>query len=194
MKSENALKEKQALVLFDEYRNGSSAAFSALYKLYAMPLLTYGMCFTHDKELVKDCVHDVFVRLLVKSRGSNIKKLGRYLFISTRNRILDEYRRPGFSSDTPVTACSGRLTCDSAEAIYIRDEEQRRKNSRAAALLGELTPRQRTAFRLYFIEQRKYDEICGIMHMNYPCVRNLVHRGMQKMRASKTYADIKKAI
>lgn len=52
---------------------------------------------------------------------------------------------------------------------------------------ASLTPRQRTAFRLYFTEQRKYDEICGIMHMNYPCVRNLVHRGMQKMRASKIY-------
>lgn len=39
-------------------------------------------------------------------------------------------------------------------------------------------PRQRQAFQLHYIDERKYDEICEIMHMNYHSVRNLVHRGM----------------
>ena len=58
-------------------------------------------------------------------------------------------------------------------------------------LFRELTPRQQKAFKLYFIEQRKYDEICEILNMNYPCVRNLVHRGMLKLRSSETYQQLK---
>jgi RNA polymerase sigma factor (sigma-70 family) len=50
-------------------------------------------------------------------------------------------------------------------------------------LLKTLTPRQRQAFQLYYIEERKYEEICQLMDMNYHSVRNLVHRGMLRLRA-----------
>ena len=47
-----------------------------------------------------------------------------------------------------------------------------------------LTPRQREALQLYYLDEKKYDEICQIMNMNYHSVRNLVHRGMLKLRAA----------
>ncbi len=50
--------------------------------------------------------------------------------------------------------------------------------------MDELTPRQRQVFTLYYIEQRKDEDICDIMQMNYHSVRNLVHRGMLKLRAA----------
>lgn len=50
--------------------------------------------------------------------------------------------------------------------------------------MDELTPRQRQVLTLYYIEQRKYEDICDIMQMNYHSVRNLVHRGMLKLRAA----------
>ena len=48
--------------------------------------------------------------------------------------------------------------------------------------MKSLTRRQRQAITLYYLEQRKYEDICQIMHMNYHSVRNLVHRGMLKLR------------
>ena len=48
--------------------------------------------------------------------------------------------------------------------------------------LRTLPPKERSAITLYYLEERKYDEICGIMHMNYHSVRNLMHRGMLKLR------------
>ncbi|MCI6550774.1 MAG: sigma-70 region 4 domain-containing protein, partial [Prevotella sp.] len=37
---------------------------------------------------------------------------------------------------------------------------------------------------LYYMEEKPYDEICRIMQMNYHSVRNLVHRGMLRLRAA----------
>jgi RNA polymerase sigma factor (sigma-70 family) len=51
-----------------------------------------------------------------------------------------------------------------------------------AKLLNQLSPRQRKAIILYYIEERKYEDICVIMEMNYQSVRNLIHRGITKLR------------
>ena len=48
--------------------------------------------------------------------------------------------------------------------------------------MNALTRRQRQAITLYYLEQRKYDDICDIMKMNYHSVRNLMYRGMARLR------------
>ena len=50
-------------------------------------------------------------------------------------------------------------------------------------LLDQLSPRQREALTLYYIEEKKYEDICEIMNMNYQSVRNLMHRGLTKLRS-----------
>ena len=184
-------KEEMALRLIDDYRNGDEKAFSSLYNMYAVSLLNYGMCLTSDKELVRDCVHDVFVKLLVKCKTSKISKISSYLFISLRNRLTDEFRRGSFSTDTPINDNKMRRSDESAEELFIRQEDDSILHADVSKLFAELTPRQRKAFNLYFIEQKKYDEICHILQMNYPCVRNLVHRGMMKLRSSETFRQMK---
>ena len=184
-------KEEMALRLIDDYRNGDEKAFSSLYNMYAVALLNYGMCLTSDKEMVRDCVHDVFVKLLVKCKTSKISKVSSYLFISLRNRLTDEFRRGSFSTDTPINDNKMRRSDDSAEDLFIRQEDASILHADVSKLFAELTPRQRKACNLYFIEQKKYDEICQILQMNYPCVRNLVHRGMMKLRSSETFRQMK---
>ena len=56
------------------------------------------------------------------------------------------------------------------------------QSAQVAHLMNHLTRRQRQAITLYYLEERKYDEICDIMKMNYHSVRNLMHRGMLKLR------------
>ena len=41
----------------------------------------------------------------------------------------------------------------------------------------------REALTLYYIEEKKYEDICEIMNMNYQSVRNLMHRGLTKLRS-----------
>ena len=70
------------------------------------------------------------------------------------------------------------------EKAYLDAESERLGHAKIVYLLNTLTPRQREAFQLYYLDERKYDEICDIMNMNYHSVRNLVHRGMIKLRTA----------
>lgn len=176
------VKDEKAVELLSRYRNGDNAAFDKLYNLYLPILVNYGRCLTRDHELLEDCIHDVFVKLLNRDSKTSMKSVSSYLVISLRNRIVDEYRHDSFTIDTPVEECGLRRSTDGVEADYIEDEGHKVRLSTLDSMLSVLTPRQRMAFQLYFLEEKKYGEVCKIMKLNYPSVRNLVHRGMVRLR------------
>ena len=175
-------REKAAQTLLAAYRQGDQNAFMSLYDMYAEMLLNYGLCITSDKELVKDCVQDVFIKLISKSQDLQVTKVTSYLLISLRNRLLDEFRRKNYMTETAVEDIRISTTVEDVENSYILDESSLNNVRKVQILMDELTPRQRQVFTLYYIEQRKYEDICDIMQMNYHSVRNLVHRGMLKLR------------
>lgn len=177
-------REEAAQTLLAAYRQGAQNAFMSLYDMYAEMLLNYGLCITSDKELVKDCVQDVFIKLISKSQDLQVTKVTSYLLISLRNRLLDEFRRKNYMTETAVEDIRISTTVEDVENSYILDESSLNNVRKVQILMDELTPRQRQVFTLYYIEQRKYEDICDIMQMNYHSVRNLVHRGMLKLRAA----------
>lgn len=185
-------REEAAQTLLAAYRQGDQNAFMSLYDMYAGMLLNYGLCITSDKELVKDCVQDVFIKLISKSQDLQVTKVTSYLLISLRNRLLDEFRRKNYMTETAVEDIRISTTVEDVENSYILDESSLNNVRKVQILMDELTPRQRQVFTLYYIEQRKYEDICDIMQMNYHSVRNLVHRGMLKLRAAVTSVRDKK--
>ncbi len=178
----NRLKERtQELV--DEFCAGNNQAFGQLYDLYINMLYNYGMKITQDQELLKDCIHDVFVKVYNK-RGekTSFTNLNSYLIISLKNRLFDEFRRQTFASEEAIESYEFKFTIPDVENDYLYTEREYMQSAKVAHLMEHLTRRQRQAITLYYLEQRKYDEICQIMQMNYHSVRNLMHRGMLKLR------------
>jgi len=178
----NNLKEHtQRLV--SEFCEGNDEAFAELYDMYVQVLFNYGSKLTTDQELLKDCIHDVFVKVYGKRNDKNaINNLCSYLVISLKNRLLDEFRKHAFSTPNEVEEYDCRRSGDDVELEYLCQEREVMSSYRVAHLMKNLTRRQRQAITLYYLEERKYDEICNIMHMNYHSVRNLMHRGMLKLR------------
>jgi len=178
----NNLKDRtQRLVA--EFCNGNDQAFAELYDMYVQMLYNYGLKLTTDQELLKDCIHDIFVRVYSKRNEHNaINNLCSYLLISLKNRLLDEFRRHTFSTPNEVEEYEYRRSADDVEREYIALEAEQKNVAKVAHLMKNLTRRQRQAITLYYLEERKYEEICVIMNMNYHSVRNLMHRGMLKLR------------
>ncbi len=184
MNSKTAENDKRAMQLLQSYRNGDSNAFSLLYDMYINMLLNYGRCLTNDTALVEDCVQDVFVRLLDNSQPLRISKVSSYLLIALRNRVMDRFRHASFTSDKEVENLAGLTDGSDIEASVIDDEAQSNDIRLLNNLLNRLTPRQRQAFQLYYIEGKEYTEVCQQMNMSYHSIRNLVHRGMVRMRSA----------
>ena len=169
--------------LLASFQAGNMAAFSELYDLHINILFNYGLKLTIDKELLKDCIHDIFVKLYVKKDELGvIDNLKSYLFISLKNKLCDELRKRMYMSDTAVEEINVVSSTD-VEDDYMEEEKSRNNLLLVNNLMDRLSPRQREALTLYYIEEKKYEDICEIMDMNYQSVRNLMHRGLTKLRA-----------
>ena len=166
--------------LLASFQAGNMAAFSQLYDLHINILFNYGLKLTIDKELLKDCIHDIFVKLYTKKDElGTIDNLKSYLFISLKNKLCDELR---YMSDTAIEDVNAVAPTD-VEDDYMEEEQRKNEFSLVKRLLDQLSPRQREALTLYYIEEKKYEDICEIMNMNYQSVRNLMHRGLTKLRS-----------
>jgi len=158
--------------------------FTELYDQTIDGLFSFGTKFTADREMIKDCIQDVFVKLYTK-RGEldSVNNIESYLYVSLKNKINDEFRRCSHICDNDIDDNSIKLLYENDDAYDMeRIEEEKKQQATLNEFVKCLSPRQRQIISLYFIEQRKYDDICQIMGINYQSVRNLMHRSLSRLR------------
>src|SRR5690349_5203734 len=81
-------------LLWDSFRRGDETAFSSIYTSYSVMLFHYGCKYSTDKELVRDCLQDLFLYLKKNRLGlgqTNSIKL--YLFKAFRRRIIEYLKK-----------------------------------------------------------------------------------------------------
>jgi RNA polymerase sigma factor (sigma-70 family) len=172
----------QTTQLLSKFIEGDVEAFSNLYDIHINLLYNYGYRLTSDAELLKDCIQDVFIKIYNKrSELSTVINFKSYLLISLKNKLCDESRKRVNLSDIAVDELD-IISNDNIEKDYIAVEKEKHDNAFVGRMLNLLSPRQRKAIVLYYIEEKKYEDICLIMDMNYQSVRNLIHRGIVKLR------------
>ncbi len=158
--------------------------FSQLYDKHIDNLFAFGTRFSTDREMIKDCIQDVFVKLYNKrDKLDNVDNIESYLYVSLRNRINDEFRRQTHLSDDEITDANMRPLADGCDEYDLEHiEEEKNRSLAMTQYISNLSPRQQQIIHLYYIEERKYDEICRIMGINYQSVRNLMHRSMSRLK------------
>jgi len=158
--------------------------FTELYDKQIDNLFAFGTKFTSDREMLKDCIQDVFVKLYIKRKElDSIGNIESYLYVSLRNRINDEFRRNTHLCNDEIDEKLIKSISDNSEAFSLeKAEEENNRNNKLVGFVKSLSPRQRQIISLYYLEQRKYDDICRIMGINYQSVRNLMHRSITRLR------------
>jgi RNA polymerase sigma factor (sigma-70 family) len=176
--------ENNNKALWDRFLSGDDKAFGLLYDTYLNQLYAYGMLFTSNRELVKDCVQDLFVKLYVnRKRLPPVENVKVYLYHSMKNTLFNLFKKEveHYQIDSIEPVFCIEL---SAEAQLIESEQLHEQKQRIARMMEHLTSRQREALYYRFVEELSYEEICRLMQMNYQSVRNLLHRTVLKIRST----------
>ncbi|WP_240051083.1 RNA polymerase sigma factor, partial [Bacteroides salyersiae] len=141
--------DQEMITLLLAFEEGDATAFSKLYDLNVNLLFSYGCKLTTDRELLKDCIHDVFVKMYTKKEElKHVENFKSYLFISLRNRLCDEVRKRLYVSDAKVEELNP-VSCEDVENNYLEREREHVNNKLVKHLLAQLSPRQREALILY---------------------------------------------
>lgn len=138
----NKIEESCDLRLWHDFQEGSEIAYEAIYRNYAEALYAFGLKLTKDKELVKDCIQDLFVEIWKsKHRLASVKSIKSYLFKSIRRKVIaDLVKKRKTCIDNILTNIPRHLQNCSVEASWIENQnfaQQQRNLKKALSMLSE---------------------------------------------------------
>ena len=172
------MKEKDDEILWILCLEGAIDAFEQLYRRFYKRLYVYGCKCTTDKELVRNVIQDLFVKIISGYKKlSPTKHVNEYLFKAFRRRLFDALKenRMIFLDDLSILT-----NIDFPDEEQSVEQEQLRKLKQA---YKELTFNQRRIIYLYYICKLSHDEIADILNINYQSSKNLLHRSLVQLRS-----------
>ena len=177
-------------ILWKRFVEGDDEAYAAIYNRHVDALYAYGACFTKDKCLLEDCIHDLFVKLhRNRRRFSSTGNIKFYLFMALKHQLLnalrDEPRTVDYEEGGP--AFSIEYT---AEDRLIDQEQDAAKHERVRRMLETLNPHQKEIIYYRFEEGLSYEEIAALMHIKPQSAQNIMQRALKKLRETFSADDL----
>ncbi len=177
--------------LWQAFQRGDETAFAQLYERYVDALFHYCSRFTADRDLVKDCIHDLFVELW-KSRStvSATTSVRFYLLACIKRKVIRQLERQ------QVKGSAGPVPRDYEaviphESALIQQQEWEQMQTGLQQAMNHLTKRQREAIFLKFYQNLPYEQIASLMDVNAQSVYNLIFGAL---RTLKKYFCVENAV
>lgn len=177
--------------IWESARKGNELAFSTLYKKYVQPLFNYGMHIHSNRELVKDCIQELFTKLWMQKENRNsVEKVGFYLFRSFRNLLFQKMEATSKRVGLDVESIDRHLEDLSVEFDLIETELVEEKHLMLHNAIHLLSPRQREVVLLRFFQSLEPKEIAQIMNISVAAVHNLLSKTIQSLRTKVKWVGI----
>lgn len=180
--------------LWNRFISGNLAAFSELYDRYADVLYAFGKRYSVDSDLVKDCIHDLFLDLHTY-RGSLAKEVNVkfYLLKSFRRKLHAAHRKSSllqFDSWNSDESFGMNAFSFSVEHDIIIDEKQREILDHLAAEINQLPDRQKEILYLRFNQDLDYEEIASMMQISVPTCRTFIYRALKQLHGKLEFGSV----
>lgn len=178
--------------LWQSFKKGSEKAFEIIYDKHFSLLYKYGMHISSNKELVKDCIQNLFFELWKnKETIADVTNAKSYLFTSLRRKIIKEILKENKFSMNEISENYNFLVNVSHEHFLIMDQNNEDIHKRLNRAFKTLTKRQKEAIFLKFYENMDYIDIAGIMSLkSAKYARTLIYRAIDVLKISVIKEEI----
>ena len=167
-------------------KKGNEHAISYVYDKYVYDLFWFGSQFISDKDLVKDCIQDVFTSLVESKKSSaNVTFIKAYLYKSLYRTIMSRIRtkKRYHRASEIIENVEGFGIVMSAEVRMINDEYFNHQIALVNRELSNLSKRQKQAILHYFYDGFTLEEIALVMEIKGKnSVSKLIRRGLNAIR------------
>lgn len=175
--------------------SGDLSALSEIYEQYAPILYAYGMKIAQSRQMVDDCIQDLFLYIYDKRRSiSNPPNMKAYLLLSFKRRIFLQMSEESKVNARSVSLDNGgagsfKLTVD----VQKTKEETELKEEQIMALetaISELSPQQREVIYLRYYHKLDVSEVSVIMNISKQTVMNVACTAISKLKKNELLSAV----
>lgn len=169
---------------FVKLAEGDEEAFSFFYTYFISDLYAYGRSLGADEKYVMDAVQDVFLKVFFdKPNFASVEHLKYFLFKSLKNRLYDLFKSKSFLTSSEIGGEVLNFSVKTTVLDEIVDNEDRIIiQQKVEKLLSVLSPLQKEALYLRYVQELEYAEISEIMKRTEVAIRKLVSQAIQKIK------------
>jgi RNA polymerase sigma factor (sigma-70 family) len=164
------------------FKQGDKQAYAVLYQRYFEVLYRASLRITADRELIKDCIHDLFITIWKnKDTLSQPDSVKAYLLSAIQRKLKRQTTRlRPHQNDIekvktlPVSNCR--------EDQLIDDQTELEQKYVVDKALNSLTKREREAICLKFYSNLSYKEVAEVMSIRVDSIYNLISKGIDTLQ------------
>ena len=169
--------------LWELLLNRNVEILEILYRRYYDLLLNYGLKIYPDKELEKDCIQDLFVKLHLSRKLSNTICVKTYLLKALRNLLTDKLSSIKETEDVEKVCFNLTIDNFALSALFKQNDEELKLSRQLLNAYHQLPANQREAIYLRYVKGLPYKEMAEVLDIAPQSSINLVSRALTKLRA-----------
>jgi RNA polymerase sigma factor (sigma-70 family) len=166
-------------LVWKDFKSGNLAAYSLIYRKYFFVLYNYGLKFCSDKELIKDCIQDLFIKIWNNRENLNdTTSVKYYLFTSLKNKLIDALKSSNQRLKMNDDVMNLEIIDDSdseSEFFYFQKEKVFRA-------MNKLSQHQQKVLEMKFYKNQSNQEIAQELGITIQSVYNSVFKTLRSLR------------
>ena len=159
---------------------GNRESFSNLFRCYYPILFQYGSKFCPDRDVLKDCIQELFIDLWQSGPNVEVRSIRAYLLKALKYKIYKHYRDAEKIKTSEVSDDIAFVV--SHENFLIGLQEDRDRTEKVLNAIQQLSNREREIIYLKLYQKLCYDEVVDVMQINYQAARNLFYQAIKSLR------------
>jgi RNA polymerase sigma factor (sigma-70 family) len=177
--------KKPDVEIWRMFRQGHEGAFKFIYNSYLTILFRYGCHFTNDSELIKDCIHDLFVELRQGKNISDTDSIKFYLLKALRWKMHQTIANKQKSTLLFKKAAFFQIDIETShETKMINAQYDKETLLKLNKALKRLSERQKEALYHFYQQDLNYAQVADIMKLsNIKSARNLIYKALDSLKA-----------
>lgn len=167
--------------LWSRFKNGDKNSFKEIYFEHYLFLYNYGNRTSNEKNLVEDCLQDLFLKLW-KNRANlgEVISIKAYLYRAYARLLFDAIKKSKNTIDHKELDFDTET--HSIEEIIIDNQSQIESKNKINIALNKLSRRHRQVLQLHYLDGLSYKQMEGVLPIKYQAIRNYVHEALKVMR------------
>mgnify|MGYP006293493459 FL=1 len=168
-------------LIWENFKSGHRKAFEIIYNEFVDVMFSYGSRITKDRDMLEDCIHDVFISLY--QYGSELRKpesLEFYLLKSLKHTIFRKLKESDrYLNDQKINETFDlKFSVENTDSTNISDEQTKKLQKE----IQKLDSKKRELLFLKFNSGLTYKEIGKLLDLNPDAVKKQVYRLLKFMR------------
>ena len=167
--------------IWNNIKENQEQALSELFLRYSDLLLSYSYTISKDRELIKDCIQELFMDIWKRrNKLAEVEKVRSYLLSAIRRLLLRRIKEDGKKLRIEHSAISTFTESEETRTIDKESEEIQKKY--LIEKINLLPERQKEVIYLRYYLGMSHEEISQIMQIKKQATWNLLSRAVKKLR------------